>query len=388
MISAFFINNYRSIRDLRIVLGALNVITGPNGSGKSNLYRALRLLSETAQGGVVNSLALEGGLDSAFWAGPETFSNAVRTGTLPVQGRVRREVKRLRLGFTTDSLSYSIALGLPEPSMSAFTLDPEIKQECIWGGGSYHPAGLMVERKGAIIRVRKGRKWQIASEHINSFTSMFDQLADPSTAPEVFHLREFIRGWRFYDHFRTDSDAPARKAQIGTRTPVLHHDGRDLAAALQTIREIGDAQLLDESIDDAFPGASLHIARSDEGQFTIQFQQHGLIRPLSGAELSDGTLRYLLWIAALLTPRPPSMMVLNEPETSLHPELLPSLARLIIQASRHTQLWVVSHSPVLISSLGQSSLCQPIQLTKQLGETYISGIDILDEPAWRWPDKN
>ncbi|WP_340620361.1 AAA family ATPase [Xenorhabdus siamensis] len=387
MISALAINNYRSIRDLRIVLGPLNVITGANGSGKSNLYRALRLLSETAQGGVVNSLALEGGLDSAFWAGPETFSRTARAGGV-VQGGVRKEVKRLRLGFATDSFGYSISLGLPEPSQSAFALDPEIKQEGIWGGECYHPAGLLVERKGPIIRVREGRRWQIVSGHINNFTSMFDQLADPLTAPEVFHMREFIRGWRFYDHFRTDSDAPARKAQIGTRTPVLRHDGRDLAAALQTIREIGDAQLLDESVDDAFPGALVAISRSTEGLFTIQFQQHGLIRPLSGAELSDGTLRYLLWIAALLTPRPPSMMVLNEPETSLHPELLPSLAKLIIKASSQTQVWVISHSPVLIAALKQSSHCQHIQLKKQLGETHVTDINMLEEPLWRWPDKN
>ncbi|WP_047684224.1 MULTISPECIES: AAA family ATPase [Xenorhabdus] len=387
MISALAINNYRSIRDLRIVLGPLNVITGANGSGKSNLYRALRLLSETAQGGVVNSLALEGGLDSAFWAGPETFSRTARAGGV-VQGGVRKEVKRLRLGFATDSFGYSISLGLPEPSQSAFALDPEIKQEGIWGGECYHPAGLLVERKGPIIRVREGRRWQIVSGHINNFTSMFDQLADPLTASEVFHMREFIRGWRFYDHFRTDSDAPARKAQIGTRTPVLRHDGRDLAAALQTIREIGDAQLLDESVDDAFPGALVAISRPTEGLFTIQFQQHGLIRPLSGAELSDGTLRYLLWIAALLTPRPPSMMVLNEPETSLHPELLPSLAKLIIKASSQTQVWVISHSPVLIAALKQSSHCQHIQLKKQLGETHVTDINMLEEPLWRWPDKN
>ncbi|WP_228859895.1 AAA family ATPase [Xenorhabdus sp. PB61.4] len=388
MISTLAINNYRSIRDLRITLAPLNVITGANGSGKSNLYRALRLLSETAQGGVVNSLALEGGLDSAFWAGPENFSGAVRAGHMPVQGGVRKEVKRLRLGFATDSFGYSISLGLPHPSSSAFALDPEIKQECIWGGGRYHPAGVLVERKGAISRVRDGRKWQITSEHINSFTSMFDQLSDPSMAPEVFHMREFIRGWRFYDHFRTDSDAPARKAQIGTRTPVLHHDGRDLAAALQTIREIGDAQLLDESVNDAFQGASLAISRSNEGLFTLQFRQYGLMRALSGAELSDGTLRYLLWIAALLTPRPPSMMILNEPETSLHPELLPSLAKLIIKVSAQTQVWVVSHSPVLISALQHSSLCQTIQLEKQLGETHVIGRDILEEPLWHWPDRN
>ena len=64
--------------------------------------------------------------------------------------------------------------------------------------------------------------------------------------------------------------------------------------------------------------------------------QPGLLRPLKAAELSDGTLRYLLWIAALLSPRPPELLVLNEPETSLHPDLLPALARLI--ARRRTAL--------------------------------------------------
>jgi predicted ATPase len=62
-------------------------------------------------------------------------------------------------------------------------------------------------------------------------------------------------------------------------------------------------------------------------------RQHGLLRPLSASELSDGTLRFLLWTAALLTPRPPELMVLNEPETSLHPDFLPALARLIAFAS-------------------------------------------------------
>ena len=80
-------------------------------------------------------------------------------------------------------------------------------------------------------------------------------------------------------------------------------------------------------------------------------RQHGLLRPLKAAELSDGTLRYLLWIAALLSPRPPALMVLNEPETSLHPDLLPALARLIARAARDTQVVVVTHAPALIDAL-------------------------------------
>jgi hypothetical protein len=108
--------------------------------------------------------------------------------------------------------------------------------------------------------------------------------------------------------------------------------GGDLAAALQTIREIGDPAGLDSAVAAPFPGSSLAIAQSDDGRLSVQFHQHGLLRPLGAAELSDCTLRYLLWIAALLSPRPAGLLVLNEPETSLHPDLLPALGRLIAAA--------------------------------------------------------
>jgi predicted ATPase len=215
---------------------------------------------------------------------------------------------------------------------------------------------------------------------------MLTRIADPVRAPEVLALREEIRSWRFYDQFRADADAPAREARLGTWTPVLSHDGRDLAAALQTIREIGDAPALDEAIDDAFPGARLSIRR-DDGRFEVELLQEGLLRPLRAAELSDGTLRGLLWIAALLTPRPPGLMVLNEPETSLHPDLMPALARLIRRAAQKTQVWVVSHASRLIAALEEDPDCRPITLEKDLGETRIAGQGLLDRPAWEWPER-
>ncbi|TVT91621.1 AAA family ATPase [Pseudomonas sp. RGB] len=386
MLKTLAVANYRSINKLVVPLDRLNLVTGPNGSGKSNLYRALRLLAETAQGGVINALAREGGLDSTFWAGPETISRRMREGEVAVQATTRQNVKRLRLGFAGEDFSYAISMGLPSPGISYFSLDPEIKKECIWAGHLYRPASLLVQRSGPMVRAREGRNWDVLAQHTPDYHSLFDQVGSLRGSPEVLLLRESIRGWRFYDHFRSDVDAPVRQPQLGTRTPVLHHDGRDLAAALQTIREIGDPEALQRAVSDAFPGARLNIQPLQGGRFAIEFYQEGLLRPLSAAELSDGTLRYLLLIAALLTPRPPTMMVLNEPETSLHPDLLPALARLIIQASQHCQVWVVSHASRLIAALQQDEGCNSIVLEKVMGETRIVGQGMLDAPAWHWPE--
>ena len=386
MITTLAIDNYRSLLDLVLPLKRLNVITGPNGSGKSNLYRALRLLAETAQGGVVNGLAREGGLKSTFWAGPGAISPSMRRGDVPIEGERKKESIRLRLGFTDEDFGYAISLGLPHPSASAFALDPEIKRECIWAGPVCRPASLLIDRLGPLVKTRDQKSWRIVAKDISLFESIFTQVADPNNTPEALVMRELIRSWRFYDQFRTDSDAPARQPQLGTRTPVLHHDGRDLAAALQTIVEIGDSAALAGSISDAFPGASLEVAVRTDGRFAIELKQHGLLRPLAGAELSDGTLRYLLWVAALLTPRPPPLMVLNEPETSLYPDLLPALARLIIRASQHTQIWVISHAQALLEVLVKHPDCHEIKLIKELGQTAIVGRSSLDQPAWRWPD--
>jgi len=124
MLQTLAVENYRSLRSITVPLGNLNVIQGANGSGKSNLYKALRLLAETATGGVVSSLAREGGLQSTFWAGPEKLSRDMRAGRVPIQGTQRKEVVRLKLGFSANDFGYCITMGLPAPSDSAFALDP------------------------------------------------------------------------------------------------------------------------------------------------------------------------------------------------------------------------------------------------------------------------
>ncbi len=383
MLNAIAIENYRSLRDLRLPLEQLNVITGANGTGKSSFYRALRLLADCASGRVISSLAREGGLESVLWAGPEHLGAAVRSGRHPVQGTVRSGPISLQLGFASDDFSYLIDLGLPtRDERSAFNLDPEIKREVVWSGPVMRPASVLVRRKRALVELRDTDSWQSFEGSLRPYESVLTEVLDPVRAPELVAVREQIRGWRFYDQFRTDADSPIRQSQIGTRTPVLDADGRDLAAALQTIIEIGDADALHGTIDDAFPGSRLEVLET-RGRFDLELRAHGLLRPLSAAELSDGTLRYLLLVAALLSPRPPSLMVLNEPETSLHADLIPALARLIALASACTQIVVVTHARELVATLSATG-AQTLSLVKEFGATTLEGVAPLQQQAWNW----
>jgi predicted ATPase len=308
----------------------------------------------------------------------------MKAGDQPVQGTVRKNPISLKLGFSGEDYGYAIDLGLPTPDSSQFASDPVIKSESLWTGERLGRANAFALRNGPSVRIRNDAgEWRQAYQHLAPFDSMMTHCSDPREAIELLVLRERMRNWRFYDHMRTDADAPARKPQVGTYTPVLAADGSDLAAAIQTIREIGDGEAMNNAISDAFPGGSVAVA-STGAYFQVQMRQHGLLRPLLASELSDGTLRYLLLIAALLSPRPPALMILNEPETSLHPNLLPSLARLIVQASGQCQMIVVSHAAALVTALDAEPDSRRIVLEKTLGETEVQ--DYVP-PNWTWPSR-
>lgn len=361
---------YRSLRNVRLPLGQLNVITGPNGCGKSNLYRALWLIARICEGEFARSLAREGGLISALWAGP-------RTSEKP---------HRLSLGFRTDDFAFELACGFPQPQAgyppserSRFSYDAQIKDEAIWIGEKRKPSTTLLERGAGSTRIRDvdGNRVEyplVLSEN----ESILSQLREPHRFPELFSIRDEVRGWRFYHAFRTDDDAPMRMPQISVRTPVLSHDGSDLAAALQTILEMGGATRLVQAVTEALPGRSLEILSNEADlrqkspqsmELCVALHTEGCQRPLLARELSDGTLKYLCLAAALLSERPPSLIAINEPESSLHPDLLRPLSRLIVNASERSQIWVTTHSYALADAICNLSGVSPVELRLENGET-------------------
>jgi predicted ATPase len=379
MIKQIHVSGYRSVRDLDLELKPINVLTGPNGCGKSNLYNSMVLMARAAQGQLARAIAEEGGTPSVFWAGGER-----------VRYQRKKPPKRVVLGFEVEKFGYELQIGLPSANEHAlgsqpgvgtmFTLDPRVKEEYIWYIPPPASAGASdAKRRVAMLKRDEPSAWLRNAEgamvtypfQISKHESVLSQIIDPHLYPEISAIRQQVLSWRFYHHFRTDLHSPLRQPQIGVYTPVLSHDGSDLAAALQTILEIGDADALRKIVAEAFGGAALLIEAMDT-LFSIKMKIPGLFRPLQSQEFSDGQVRFLCLCAALLSPRPPSLLAVNEPETSLHPDILDALAHLIVRAAKNTQLWITTHSQPLADRIEKHSGVPRVRLRMSDGETQVS----------------
>lgn len=356
MLETLHIRGYRSLRDFRLTLGRVTVVTGENGVGKSKLYRALALMQRMADGRFAEALAEEGGMPSLLWAGE------------------RRKDESHRISWKLDHADFHFSMEcgiMPAAGGSAFSTDPDVKLETLRYGGE--KGRIVAKRKGPMVELRDQEGGtQVSPLPFHASESMLSEVRDGIRYPALGAVREVFLAWRFYHVFRTDLDSTMRRARLGSRSPVLAHDGSNLAATLQTIRESGLNDSMEEAIQAAFPGMEW-AATDGSGMFQLEISRPGLRRMLTANELSDGTLRFFCLCAALSSPKPPPLLVLNEPETSLHPDLLMPLAGLIARVPEETQLLIVTHSQELAAAVGERCQASQRRLITAEGETRLEG---------------
>ncbi len=318
-------------------------------------------MKAAAEGTFSTEIVREGGMQSAMWSG-------TRRKHEPARIILEAEFEDERLA---SRLSYRVEAGLPPPVSGAFPFEPQIKEEQLNLDTGRRPVDLMDRKGPAVLRVT-ARAADRAPEPPLTSESGLSVLGQSGHYPEIGDLAAQMRGWRFYHGFRSDRDAPVRQPSIAATAAMLDEDGSNLASVFATLAHIRqDTVDLDHLIAGALEGAKLVIPYPEEtATFGLNFPAFPprVFRP---GELSDGQIRLLALAGALLSYRLPPLIALNEPEASLHPDMIPSLAKMIARASERSQIWVVTHSARLAEAITEYCGSRPIHVAKHDGETEL-----------------
>jgi predicted ATPase len=359
---------YRSLRSIRMDLSDVNLFIGENGVGKSNLYRALQLVQAAVRGRLAHEISGEGGMFSALWSGERRNHESAR---------IRFDVELMDMERAA-TFRYWIEAGMrPPPPAAGFPLEPQVKAEELLIETGRRPVTMMKrDGPGIFVRDENGRMQTHREQALTSETAIA-LLGDAGYYPEVGTFRRAVDAWRFYHGFRTDRGSPLRAPCLAVTAPMLDEDGANIAAVFATLvhtRE--DTVELDRVIAAALGGARLVVPEPQEmADFGLTLPEFPK-RVFQPRELSDGQIRFLGLAAALMSYRLPPLIALNEPEASLHPDMLAPLAEMIAQAARTSQIWIVTHSEVLAAAVRERCGVRPRRVIRENGATWIDGMRI------------
>lgn len=365
------VQRFRSLRDFVWSPGPISVLIGENASGKSNVLSALEFLSRSAEGTLRDCVEEWGGAHRLAWAGlPEPMEFRVELGD---------------------------PLGDPMDTHPDLGLQYELRLRPVGDSGDYRIVSerlihtfrditdAVVEEAEPLAWADTGREPQVLRETLLSRLGP-DRGADAA----IRELQQQMRGWRRFASFRTDhrrrasEGAPVRRAADSAGERLLDGDGANLVNVLDTLLRESDRfhddmhQALEAAFPDRFDGLEVSNAN---GVSRLQVRWKGLRVPQSGAELSDGTLRFVFLCAALAHPEPPSVIAIDEPETSLHPRMLPILAELAQDVSRKSQVIIATHSESVLDAF-QGCGAQPHVVSSDDQGTSIRPVDPVELEFW------
>lgn len=369
MIQRLQIKGFRSLRAVSWEPGRLNVLIGPNGSGKSNLLRALSLLQQSAQGGLAEAILRQGGIGPLLWDGQEQELGWI-IKTDPVCPNLDKE-----------ALTYELRLR-QLGATSAYRIEYELLD-----GGRPKPLKSLERRPGhAEVFDAQERMLTVAHEgSVPDNESLLSLVAGPFGNPIVLEFRDRLASWGIYHDLHVDQNAPLRQPAVARLEKRLAADGQNLIPVLHTL--YSSSRSFKNDIDQAMRAAfgedfeDLTFPPAADQRVQMRLRWRSLKSAQSAADLSDGTIRFLLLLAILANPEPESLIAIDEPEVGLHPGMLPIVAEFAREAARRTQVILTTHSPQFLDAFRQEP---PTTTVAQWidGETRLSVVD--GEELARW----
>ena len=318
-----------------IPLRPLNILIGPNGSGKSNLIDAIDLLRSTTKQNLAPIRSTTGGFEQWIWNG-ESDKDAA---TVFLRSRIVNEFNR--------QVTHSLTLG--SSHFAFFVWGEEIYESNVHAD----PIRLFkLSPFGQKVEIHNGKELiTVGADKFDTHASVLSQIRDPVSYPGLYKLTKDYEGFRIFREWSFGRKSVFRVPQPADMpSNRLEEDFSNLGLFLNRLRETPKAkrQLL-ERLQDLYPGIDDFDVRVQGGSVELYLTEGDWIIP--AGRLSDGTLRYLCLLAILCDPNPPPLICLEEPELGLHPDILPNLADLMIEASERTQLIVTTHSDVIVDAM-------------------------------------
>jgi len=338
-------------REESVHLESLNVFIGKNSSGKSNLIEALSLLNATPrdltvpirEGGGIREWLYKGAKKSPV-AGIDITFNYLNQ-PIPLRYRIEFTEVNQRLELVDEALECEIKTHESEEDVCFFYRFNK--------GRPVLNARPLSDNYDAESDLNRRTRRQLKREDLDINQSVLSQRKDPDQYPEITYLSTQFARMKFYRECNFGHLTPARLPQKSDLPEdFLMEDFGNLSLVLNDLQHqyqtkkmiIGHLQIFNQAIEDL-------TTRIHGGTVQLFIHETGLKHPLPATRLSDGTLRYLSLLAILCHPAPPKIVCIEEPEIGLHPDILPTIAKLLIDASYRTQLFVTTHSDVLISEL-------------------------------------
>ena len=330
---------------VEFTFGSLNVLVGPNGSGKTNLVEALRVMRSSTTG-FGAPMITGGGVEAYVYSGKRYAENGA---TLDLHFHLPSFDKSVRHLVTFESRN-------GRPSLGDEWIGPE------WGPGTHIPDAVL-QRTGAdeanvvgdwsFKRIAgKITSTRIRKDELRIDESGIEKHRDTSLYPLLASVAEFYESIAIYAEWTIGRDAPPRRSvPAGTRSDVLLEDASNLAFVLSELRATRALPEIKRALRRLKATYEDFSIRPVGGQLQLYVEEEGVVGGINALRLSDGTLRFLALAAVLLHPKPPALVVIDEPEIGMHPDLIDAIAEMILEAAGRTQLIIATHSPELLTSL-------------------------------------